>query len=421
MNITPEPEEPISVVPFPTLHQDAYTGLPGKIVEAVAPHTEAHPAPILLQYLARYGVHIGPHPHVLAANAKHPARINPLILGKTSTGAKGTSYSVVDALYRAAERADPDGYGEPVRDVSGLSTGEGLIEMVRDPDPERDVPGVDDKRLLVVEEEFVSVLAAAERNGSTLPAVMRKLWDGARVQTVTKKDPMTATDAHVSVIGHATPGELRAKMSDAQLDGGTMNRFVPCASRRTKNLPEGGNLPVEVLDEFGPLIAQSIEHGRTKVLPLVERSPEAGDLWAASYADLRRDRPDGAVAKMLARAAPNTLRVALAYALADGKRQIDVEHMRAALALWRYAEQSAEWLFGGQIDTGELESLVAYITTAGPTGRTRTEISVEHFQRHRTATEIDAMLATLIGDGRVKQETEPRSGRGRPAVRYYAC
>ena len=144
-----------------------------------------------------------------------------------------------------------------------------------------------------------------------------------------------------------------------------MNRFVPCASRRTKNLPDGGNLPDEVLDEFGPLIAQSIEHGRTKVLPLVERTPEAGDLWAASYADLRSDRPDGAVAKMLARAAPNTLRVALAYALADRRRQIDVEHMRAALALWRYAEQSAEWLFGGQIDTGELESLVAFITAAG--------------------------------------------------------
>ena len=59
MNITPEPEEPISVVPFPTLDQDAYTGLPGKIVEAVAPYTEAHPAPILLQYLSRYGVHVG--------------------------------------------------------------------------------------------------------------------------------------------------------------------------------------------------------------------------------------------------------------------------------------------------------------------------------------------------------------------------
>ena len=288
---------------------------------------------------------------------------------------------------------------------------------MRDPDPERDVPGVSDKRLLVMEEEFVSVLAAAERNGSTLPAVMRKLWDGARVQTVTKKDPMTATDAHVSVIGHATPGELRAKMSEAQLDGGTMNRFVPCASRRTKNLPDGGNLPDEVLDEFGPLIAQSIEHGRTKVLPRVERTPEAGDLWAASYADLRRDRPDGAVAKMLARGAPNTLRLALAYALADRRRQIDVEHMLAALALWRYAEQSAEWLFGGQIDTGELEALVAFITAAGTAGRTRTEIR-DFYQRNRSSAEIDAALAALIKDGRVRQHKDT-SKPGRPAIRFY--
>src|SRR4051794_33392314 len=137
-----EDEGPVSVVPFPVLHPDALHGLPGKIVEAVAPHTEAHPAAILAQYLARFGATIGRAPHVRVDNREHPARLFPLIVGKTSDGAKGTSYGVVAALFGAAESPassttgarctlsvvrDPD----PLRRVSGLSSGEGLIELLR--------------------------------------------------------------------------------------------------------------------------------------------------------------------------------------------------------------------------------------------------------------------------------------------------
>ena len=50
--------------------------------------------------------------------------------------------------------------------ASGLSSGEGLIESVRDADGEHD--GVADKRMLVSQGEFSSVLRVMDRDGNTL-------------------------------------------------------------------------------------------------------------------------------------------------------------------------------------------------------------------------------------------------------------
>ena len=82
----------------------------------------------------------------------------------------------------------------------GLSSGEGLIDRVRDRTTKfetdkrtserteiEDDPGVDDKRLLLVEEEFARTLRAAGRSENTLGAVIRQAWDGQSLATMTRK------------------------------------------------------------------------------------------------------------------------------------------------------------------------------------------------------------------------------------------
>lgn len=429
----PEPvDEPVTVAPFPTLDTDALQGIPGKIVQAVAPYTEAHPAPILVQFLAMFGAITGNQPHVWADNREHPARLNVLVVGKTSTGAKGTSYGVVDALFRAAEAAGSTGLARgplrvlggpgPIRRVSGLSSGEGVIETVRDangddPNAKGFDEGVDDKRLLVVEPEFTNTLAVMERHGSTLPGVVRSAWDGDTLRTLTRS-PLVATRAHLAVIGHVTPGELRIRLSDAQVLGGTLNRFIHIASRRTRLLSGGGNIPREVIDEYAPIISTALHEaaGRRQV----QRTPRADELWEQAYPQLRREMPDGPVASILARSAPQVIRIGLAYALADRSGVIDAEHLAAALAIWRYAGETAHWMFGREIDNGEVEALITYIRVGGAAGRTKTEIYSEHYQRNRPAAEINAMLGELMKDGRIRQEID-RSRGGRPAVRFLPC
>lgn len=427
-------DEPISVVAFPVLHPNALQGLPGKIVSAVAPYTEAHPAAVLVQYLARFGATIGRGAHVFADNRQHPARIYPLIVGKTSDGAKGTSWGVVSALFAGTETAATGGERRghlhslgtgrnPLRQLSGMSSGEGLIETIRDgtgdnSDAKGFDEGIPDKRLLVVEQEFTSMLAVMERQGSTLPRIVREAWDGDTLRTLTR-NPLCATDPHIVVIGHVTAGELRLRLREAQILGGTMNRFLPVASRRTKLLPDGGNIPQEILAEFAPSIGSTITEGaEAKEL---HRTDAATTLWREEYQGLRRARPDGPVASILARAAPQVLRLSLAYALADGADVIDEHHLAAALAIWRYVADTAEWMFGRHVDSEAVEALICFISAAGPAGRTRTEISSDHYKRNKTAGEIDALLAELIKDGRVKQQTAEPSGAGRPPVRYLPC
>ena len=93
------------------------------------------------------------------------------------------------------------------RTLTGLSSGEGLIWAVRDP-TDHD-PGITDRRLLVVEPEFASVLKTASRDISTLSPTLRAAWDGRPLAILTRSAPARASDAHIAVIGHITSLELQ--------------------------------------------------------------------------------------------------------------------------------------------------------------------------------------------------------------------
>jgi hypothetical protein len=70
----------------------------------------------------------------------------------------------------------------------------------------------------------------------------------------------------------------------------------------------------------------------------------AGDLWDAEYDRLTDDRP-GIAGAITARAEAQVVRLSMIYALCDGRKQVDAIHVQAALALWRYAQASAEFIF----------------------------------------------------------------------------
>lgn len=133
---------------------------------------------------------------------------------------------------------------------SGMSSGEGLIDKVRDPiygtgrDGERvtKASGTDDKRMLVLEPEFALVLRVLAREGNTLSAVVRNCWDGKTLQTMTKNSPSRATRPHISIIGHITADEMLRYLTTTELASGFVNRFVVLAVRRTQLLPDGGDL-----------------------------------------------------------------------------------------------------------------------------------------------------------------------------------
>src|SRR5205814_4726395 len=98
-------------------------------------------------------------------------------------------------------------------------------------------------------------------------------------------------------------------------------------------------------------------------------------------------------------------RLSAIYALLDKSRVIRPEHLNAALALWDYCERSARWIFGTGTGDRSADKILRALRHA-ENGMTKTEISVEVFNRHASSTEIDEALRLLHGLKMVRFQTE---------------
>ena len=170
------------------LGEDAYYGILGEIVRTLESDTEASAVAILAHLLPMVGNVIGRRPYYQVEGDHHYTNDNVIVVGGTAQ-AKGSALGRARKLLRLAA---PD-YVK-TRMLSGLSSGEGLIWAVRDPIQkeeavrEKGTPtgeyrsvvvdrGVTDKRLLVVETGFASVLRMLQRDGNTLSALIRQAWE----------------------------------------------------------------------------------------------------------------------------------------------------------------------------------------------------------------------------------------------------
>ena len=277
-----------------SLNEVAFHGLAGEIVRAIEPHSEADPAAILLQVLVAFGALVGRGPHVRVEGDQHHANLFSILVGETAKARKGTSWGRVREVFGVE--------GWPAV-VSGLSSGEGLKWQVRDriTRMERDKKtgfseeveidsGVLDKRLLVIEPEFAQVLRQGVRAGNTLSATIRCAWDTGRLATLTKNDPVTATDAHISIIGHITADELRAELTATDSANGFANRFVFMCVKRSKALPFGGGmLDADLLAEVGSRLTMAAVQARTR--SAVGMTASARDIWASVYPTISEGMP----------------------------------------------------------------------------------------------------------------------------------
>ena len=123
----------VSDVPSLPLSSPAYHGLPGEIVHAIEPHSEANPAAILLQLLVVSGNIMGRGPHLCVEADEHHPNLFAVVTGETSKSRKGTSFGYSERLGKGSRPR----VGQ-ARLLTGLSSGEGLIWAVRDGDPERE-------------------------------------------------------------------------------------------------------------------------------------------------------------------------------------------------------------------------------------------------------------------------------------------
>lgn len=386
----------------------AFHGLAGDVVRLWEPFTEADRVAVLAHTVIFFGNAVGRSPHIIAGGDRHGLNENALFLGSTSTGRKGTSAAVVRTQYRAA---DPS-FDASI--VSGLSTGEGLIHVVRDPEGEQ---AIEEKRLCVLESEFATPLRAMRREGNTLSPVIRCAWDGGRLRTMTRAAPLVASNAHISIVGHITPDELQQQLDANETTNGLLNRFLIIAVKRSRSLPDGASPAWPDVERLGRQLHDRMVTAR--LAGELKRDHAARDLWHDVYDSLSEERA-GRLGKALSRAAPHVLRLSGIYALLDDSSVIRRGHLESALAFWRYVEESTAFFLGDSLENPDAD-LILRALRERPDGMSKSDL-YKLKSGHLTKERAEIALRYLVKNGLAyREEKHAGEKKGRPVEWWMAA
>ncbi len=405
------------------LRTEAFHGPAGEFVRTIDPHTEADPAATLIQLLLAFGNACGRGPGFLVESDRHGTNEFAVIVGSTSKARKGSSWGHVRRLMRLA---DLDWEMQCIG--SGIASGEGLIHAVRDPQviwrkartkEERERadgdgriedevdPGVEEKRLLVLQGELAQMLRVMQREGNTVSPVLRDLWDHGNARGMSKHQPEKTTGSLVSLVGHITVREVRRELTEIESANGFANRWLWVFAKRSKRLPRGGQLDDVTLVPLAAGIADALRLSRTR--GMLDMTADAWQVWELLYEELS-EGTDDLLGAVTARAEAHVRRLAVLYALLDQQDRVGVEHLRAAIAVWDYCEASAAHIFGGRVGDPFADRILTAIREADEDGSSRTEIR-SLVGGHVPAEEIDSALRFLAVRGLAHEQVVETPGR----------
>ena len=228
------------------------------------------------------------------------------------------------------------------------------------------------------------------------------------MHVLTRREPLKASGVHASILGHITAEELARYLTEVDVFNGFANRFLWTLVKRSKLLPRS---VAPDMTDLRQRLAMTTQKAQT--IGEMSYSPSAGALWDNIYDDLVAEKR-GLWDAVTSRGEAQTLRLSMVYALLDGSSTIEVPHLRAALALWRFCDDSARIIFGtAEGDT--LERKIRRVVSAHP-GLTRTEIrnAISH---KLSASELDRSLSWLVRRNEIVRVDVWEGGR--QAERYY--
>ena len=402
---------------WPVLSRDALPGIIGECVDLATADSEADPVAVLATLFVRFAAEVYGHaqdkgPFIYVGETVHPPRVFVVITGNSAKARKGTSQKPVERFF-GRDLCDPEELARlnlppPARESGGpLSTGEGLAYQVRDNTETEAGRDPHDKRLFIMDEELSSGLACMRREGNTLSMAFRVFWDSGDYTPLTKNNPVRVTGAHINIISHITKSELKAMLPTVHMVNGFANRILWICARRTQYVSLPKRMPTDRLADLQLRIWKLV--AQAQALREVGMTPGAKDTWRNVYRELSQEVP-GIVGAVVNRAEAQTLRLALIYALFDGKSVIDTPHIISALALWRYAHESAVFLFGENA-ADPVEQKILALLKMGPA--TATQIH-KAFSSHISRERLQTALGNLESSNKIRVEKRP--GRGRPST-----
>jgi hypothetical protein len=137
-------------------------------------------------------------------------------------------------------------------------------------------------------------------------------------------------------------------------------------------------------------------------------------LWCnTEYTRLTADRLRlyGAITS---RAEAQVVRLSLLYALLDQQSEIGITHLKAALAVWDYCDQSARYIFGDKTGDAIADVILTTLRTtlrSAPEGRTKTELWHALPSHNIAVNRIDNAMQKLVTQGLIKTQDGHPAGR----------
>ena len=381
----------------PELDSIAYHGPVGSIVEKMEPESEANKPSLLVQALVCVGNLIGRNAYTKVGNAtrKHYASLFSVTVGTTSIGRKGTG---LDLLKAHVFPSIDDEIWRNKCIANGASSGTGIVFHLRNA-TEKD-PGAEDKLLLLEETEFGNVLNVIKREGNDLSGILRKGWDGDPLGNLSMKNRdeqksfMRASEYHLSINGHITRFELRAKLFENETANGLFNRILWVYSERSRLLPSGGNFKTQdIKDEIIELI-RGVEFASQR--RSIRRDEKAEARWRDFYFDFAEQvKDDNYFNKIVSRGDAQTMRLSLLFAALDCSPVIRVDHINAAIAVWNYCFESARWAFCNTRFTPKAQRIYDFLDLRPSGQATLSILSTELFKGHTPAAGIREAIDEL--------------------------
>jgi hypothetical protein len=402
----PSTPRPPSAPPNPILGDAALYGVAGLAVCGLAPHSEAHPAALLLQLLAAFGNAVGPAPHCMVDATRHGLNLFVVLVGESSKARKGTSWNQIRRLFDEVDRP----WGTE-RVTTARLTPAALIYALRDQQP------ATDRRLLALSEEFAAVLHSLRRAQGHLSPLLRCAWDSGDLHSLGGLHPVQATGTHISLIAHITQRELAENLHPAEAHNGFANRCLWTAVQRSQCLPEGGDLDAHEISAVAAELRRALDWaGDAHTLRLV-RDDQARDLWRDCYPALSQVRP-GLYGAATSRAEAQVLRLSALYAVLDCSPIIRLPHLQAALAVWDYCSASASLFFGTSTGDHITDRILEAINASTAGCLSRMQIAAL-FHGRLSSSRIEAALEQLTSLGAIYQSASQPSG-GRPSTLWSA-
>lgn len=402
---------------FPTFDNGHFYGLAGEVATLASQNSEADPVAVYVSFLTASAAMLGRHKYIQIGDTRHYPRMFCALVGASSRARKGTSFKPVSRIVRKAEevyrnRVDYPEYESLHIADGGLSSAEGLIYAVRDESEQTsgksEKPlwdGVDDKRLLVVEEELANVLKISQREGNTFSPVLRKCWDGGDLAPMTKNNRLKATNPHINALGHITQFELKLLMSLSDLHNGLANRFLWACVRRTKKLafpqPMDDDKVYQLAVKLSECLIKSESPG------VAHLSESARQFWEKQYHVVSVDKT-GLLGSITSRSEAHVLRLALLFCLLDCSEMIERHHIEAGVQLVEFCNESVEFIFStpAEAEAGTDADRLLMALNNGPL--TQSDVS-KLFSGHKSRRELVEMLNDLQALNKIKATKTPGS------------